>query len=41
MTIQTAVAVMMYERTALAHQCKFADNTDPLRGIIATNSDPF
>jgi hypothetical protein len=21
--------------------CKFADNTDPLRGIIASNSDPF
>ena len=21
--------------------CKFADNSDPLRGIIAANSDPF
>jgi len=22
-------------------ECKFADNSDPLRGIIAANSDPF
>ena len=22
-------------------QCKFAGNSDPLRGIIASNSDPF
>jgi hypothetical protein len=21
--------------------CKFASNSDPLRGIIASNSDPF
>ena len=25
----------------LLHDCKFAGNSDPLRGIIASNSDPF
>jgi hypothetical protein len=24
-----------------AEECKFASNSDPLRGIIASNSDPF
>jgi hypothetical protein len=29
------------ETAGLVKLCKFAGNSDPLRGIIASNSDPF
>ena len=28
-------------KNTLMTDCKFAGNSDPLRGIIASNSDPF
>jgi hypothetical protein len=28
-------------QTFAGHSCKIADNSDPLRGIYASNSDPF
>jgi len=29
------------DQIKLGFECKFAGNSDPLRGIIASNSDPF
>jgi hypothetical protein len=36
-------ALPKYSRKLLGFtdNCKFAGNSDPLRGIIASNSDPF
>jgi hypothetical protein len=30
-----------HDRAFALFKCKFASNTDPLRGDIASNSDPF
>ena len=34
-------AISAHVALARGRMCKFAGNSDPLRGIIASNSDPF
>src|SRR6516164_4628375 len=39
--VAAVVSVFSIILDEIVHLCKFAGNSDPLRGIIAFNSDPF
>ena len=40
-TTHLKVVIVALIAGVLVAGCKFAGNSDPLRGIIASNSDPF